>query len=281
MRIDAHHHFWRYSPEEYGWIDDTMAAIRRDFLPPDLAAEIRSAGIDAVVSVQARQSLDETNFLLDHAAAHPWIAGVVGWLPLTDTRMGAVLDEYSARPQLKGVREILQAEPAAYMDRADFNAGLAQLHAHRLTYDILIVHHQLPAAIHLVDRHPNQIFVLDHIAKPPIRAGGIEPWATHMKELALRPNVFCKLSGVVTEADYHSWSYDRILPYLETALAAFTPERLMFGSDWPVCRVAVSYAAWVQTIERFSAPLSWNERDALFHRNAVRAYNLTEAKDRP
>ena len=114
MRIDAHHHFWRYSPEEYGWIDDAMAAIQRDFLPPDLAAEIRSAGIDAVVSVQARQSLDETNFLLDHAAAHPWIAGVVGWLPLTDTRMGAVLDEYSARPQLKGVREILQAEPAAY-----------------------------------------------------------------------------------------------------------------------------------------------------------------------
>lgn len=280
MRIDAHHHFWRYSPEEYGWIDDAMAAIRRDFLPLDLAAEIRSAGIDAVVSVQARRSLDETNFLLDHAAERPWIAGVVGWLPLTDTHIGAVLYEYSARPQLKGVREILQAEPAAYMDRADFNAGLAQLHSHRLTYDILVVHHQLPAAINLVDRHPNQTFVLDHIAKPPVRAGEIEPWATHMKDLARRPNVFCKLSGVVTEADYHSWTYDRILPYLETALAAFTPQRLMFGSDWPVCRVAVSYAQWVQTIERFAAPLSWNERDALFRRNAVRAYNLS-VKDRP
>lgn len=281
MRIDAHHHFWRYSPEEYGWIDDAMAAIRRDFLPADLAPEIRSAGIDAVVSVQARQSIEETNFLLDHAAEHPWIAGVVGWLPLTDTGINAVLDEYSARPQLKGVREILQAEPAAYMDRADFNAGLAQLRAHRLTYDILIVHHQLPAAINLVDRHPNQIFVLDHIAKPPIRTGETEPWATHMKELARRQHVFCKLSGVVTEADYDSWTYDRILPYLETALAAFTPQRVMFGSDWPVCRVAVSYAAWVQTIERFAASLSWNERDALFHRNTVRAYNLTEAKDRP
>ena len=281
MRIDAHHHFWRYTPAEYGWIDDAMAAIRRDFLPGDLAPEIRAAGIDAVVSVQARQLPEETDFLLDHAAAHPWIAGVVGWLPLTDTRIGAILDEYSARPLLKGVREILQAEPAAYMDRADFNAGLAQLHPHRLAYDILIVHHQLPAAINLVDRHPNQTFVVDHIAKPPIRTGETEPWATHMKELALRPNVFCKLSGVVTEADYRSWTYDRILPYLETALAAFTPQRLIFGSDWPVCRVAVSYLQWVQTIERFTGALSWDERDALFHRNAVRAYNLAEAKDRP
>ena len=281
MRIDAHHHFWRYSPDEYGWIDDAMAAIRRDFLPPDLAPEIRAADIDAVVSVQARPSVAETDFLLDHAAAHPWIAGVVGWLPLTDPRIAAVLDEYAARPKLKGVREVLQAEPTSYMERADFNAGLAQLRAHLLTYDILIVHHQLPAAIALVDRHPNQTFVLDHIAKPPIRAGDIEPWATHLKELARRPNVFCKLSGVVTEADYRSWSYERILPYMEAALAAFTPRRMMFGSDWPVCRVAISYAAWVQTVERFTAGLSAEERDAVFCRNAVRAYNLTEAKDRP
>ena len=274
MRIDAHHHFWRYTPAEYGWIDDAMAAIRRDFLPGDLAAEIRGAGIDAVVSVQARQTLEETDFLLEHAAANPWIAGVVGWLSLVDPGIDRMLEKYAARPALKGLRHVLQAEPAAYMERQDFNAGLSQLRQHNLTYDILIFHDQLPAAIGLVDRHPNQLFVLDHIAKPAIRSGALEPWATGMKELARRPNVYCKMSGVVTEADYQSWTYDQIRPYLQAALEAFTPARIMFGSDWPVCRVATTYAGWVQTVERLTAALSTDERDAIFRRNAVRAYNL-------
>ncbi|HLJ78624.1 MAG TPA: amidohydrolase family protein [Acidobacteriaceae bacterium] len=280
MRIDAHHHFWRYTTEEYGWIDEAMASIRRDFLPGDLQAEIRSAGIDAVVSVQARQSIEETEFLLEHAAANPWIAGVVGWLPLVDPAIGKLLEEYAARPGLKGLRHVLQAEPVAYMERRDFNAGLARLREHNLTYDILIFHDQLPGAIALVDRHPNQVFVLDHIAKPAIRSGAVEPWATHMRELARRPNVACKLSGVVTEADYKSWTYEQIRPYLEIALEAFTPARTMFGSDWPVCRVATTYAGWVETVERLAAPLSADERDALFRRNAARAYNL-EPKERP
>ena len=274
MRIDAHHHFWRYSPEEYGWIDDAMAAIRRDFLPGDLAAEIRGAGIDAVVSVQARQTLEETDFLLEHAAANPWIAGVVGWLPLVDPGIGRMLEKYAARPALKGLRHVLQGEPVSYMERADFNAGLAALREYELTYDILIFHDQLPAAIALVDRHPNQVFVLDHIAKPAIRSRALEPWATHMREIARRPNVYCKMSGVVTEADYKSWTYDQIRPYLETALDAFTPARTMFGSDWPVCRVATTYAGWVELVERFTVALSADERDAIFRRNAVRAYNL-------
>lgn len=280
MRIDAHHHFWRYTQEEYGWIDDAMAAIRRDFLPDDLAAEIRGAGIDAVVSVQARQTIEETDFLLEHAAANPWIAGVVGWLPLADREIGKLLEEYAARPKLKGLRHVLQAEPAAYMERPGFNAGLARLREHGFAYDILVFHDQLAAAIALVDRHPNQVFVLDHIAKPAIRAGEREPWATQMRELAWRPNVFCKLSGVVTEADYQTWTYDQIRPYLEIALDAFTPGRTMFGSDWPVCRVATTYAGWVQTAERFAAPLSADERDAFFSRNAVRAYKL-DVKERP
>lgn len=280
MRIDAHHHFWRYSPEEYGWIDDAMAAIRRDFLPGDLAAEIRSAGIDAVISVQARQTIEETDFLLEHAAAHPWIAGVVGWLPLVNPGIGELLEQYAARPRLRGLRHVLQGEPVAYMERPDFNAGLAQLRAHHLTYDILIFHDQLPAAIALVDRHPKQVFVLDHIAKPAIRAGALEPWATHMRELARRPNVFCKLSGVITEADYKSWTCEQIRPYMEIALAAFTPARTMFGSDWPVCRIATSYAGWIELVERFTAALSADERDAFFRRNAVRAYNL-DVKERP
>ena len=274
MRIDAHHHFWRYSPEEYGWIDDAMAAIRRDFLPGDLAAEIRGAGIDAVVSVQARQTLEETDFLLEHAAANPWIAGVVGWLPLVDPGIGRMLEKYAARPALKGLRHVLQGEPVSYMERADFNAGLAALREYELTYDILIFHDQLPAAIALVDRHPNQVFVLDHIAKPAIRSRALEPWATHMREIARRPNVYCKMSGVVTEADYKSWTYDQIRPYLQAALDAFTPARTMFGSDWPVCRVATTYAGWVELVERFTVALSADERDAIFRRNVVRAYNL-------
>jgi L-fuconolactonase len=275
MRIDAHHHFWHYTPAEYDWIDDAMASIRRDFLPADLAPEIASANIDAVISVQARQTLAETEALLAWATAHSWIAGVVGWLPLTDPTVGDLLDRLADHPALKGVRHVLQAEPDAYMDRADFNAGLAQLCARNLTYDILVVHHQLPAAIRLVDRHPNQVFVLDHIAKPPIRTRELNPWARDLADLARRPNVFCKISGLVTEADYATWSYQQILPYLEAALAAFTPARLMFGSDWPVCRVATTYLGWVRTIERFAATLSDAERQALFHDAAARAYRLT------
>ncbi|MGC2618956.1 MAG: amidohydrolase family protein [Acidobacteriaceae bacterium] len=274
-RIDAHHHFWHYTPAEYGWIEDAMAGIRRDFLPPDLAEEIRPAAIDAVVSVQARQTLTETDWLLELAAANPFIAGVVGWVPLTDPNIGELLERLSPNPWLKGVRHVLQAEPDSFFDRISFNEGLAQLHPLNLTYDLLIVHHQLPAAIHLIDRHPNQIFVLDHIAKPPIRTGALHPWQTNLTELAQRPNVFCKLSGIVTEADYQSWTWEQILPYMETALQAFGPTRLLFGSDWPVCRVATTYTGWVHTVERFAQSLSEDERKALFHSSAVRAYNLS------
>jgi L-fuconolactonase len=274
MRIDAHHHFWRYTPAEYGWIDDAMASIRRDFLPPDLAPEIAAANIDAVISVQARQTLSETGFLLEHAAAHPWIAGVVGWVPLIDPAVGDILDRLMDHPALKGIRHVLQAEPDDYMDRPDFNAGVAQLRPRNLAYDILIVHHQLPASIRFVDRHPNQIFVLDHIAKPPIRTGDLQLWAHDLADLADRPNVFCKLSGIVTEADYATWSYEQILPWMETALAAFTPARLMFGSDWPVCRVATTYVDWVHAVERFAATLSAAECRALFHDTAAHAYRL-------
>ena len=275
MRIDTHQHFWHYTPGEYGWIDDAMSAIRRDFLPADLAQEISAAGIDAVISVQACHTIRETEWLLEHAAANSWIAGVVGWVPLIDSAAAELLAPLAASPALKGIRHVLQAEPDAYMDRPDFNTGLAQLRAFNLTYDILIYHAQLPAAIRLVDRHPDQVFVLDHIAKPAIRAGELQPWVRNLAELARRPNVFCKLSGVVTEANYSTWTYEQIAPYMDAALEAFTPARLMFGSDWPVCRVAVTYADWVRTIERFTAPLSNTEREAIFHTTAARAYRLT------
>lgn len=275
MRIDAHHHFWHYTAAEYGWIDDAMASIRRDFLPGDLEKEIRPAGIDAVISVQARQTLAETAWLLEMAAAHSWIAGVIGWVPLSEPSWAANLEKLAGRTPLKGVRHVLQAEPEGFFDSPAFNAGLTALPRLNLTYDILIFHRQLPAAIRLVDRHPNQVFVLDHIAKPDIRGGDIETWRENLTELARRPNVLCKLSGVVTEADYHHWSYEQILPYMEAALAAFGPHRLMFGSDWPVCGVATTYGDWVRTVERFAQTLSVEEREALFHRNAVQAYRLT------
>jgi L-fuconolactonase len=275
MRIDAHHHFWHYTPDEYGWIDDAMASIRRDFLPSDLAPEIAAAGIDAVISVQARQTLSETHFLLALATAHTWISGVVGWVPLTDAHAGERLADIARQPKLKGIRHVLQAEPDTYMDRPDFNVGLSQLRALNLAYDILIYHHQLPAAIRLVDRHPEQVFVVDHIAKPAIRRGELQPWARNLNELARRPNVFCKLSGVVTEAEYATWTYEQILPYLDAALEAFTPARLMFGSDWPVCLVATTYLDWVRTIERLTEKLSAAERQAIFCDTATRAYRLT------
>jgi L-fuconolactonase len=274
MRIDAHHHFWHYTAAEYGWIDDAMAAIRRDFLPADLEAEIRPAGIDAVISVQARQTLAETEWLLAKASAHSWIAGVVGWLPLAGPDIGPLLERFSANPWLIGVRHVLQAEPDVLMENSDFNFGLSQLRAFNLTYDILIVHHQLPAAIRLVDRHPNQVFVLDHIAKPLIRSGETQPWQDNLAEMARRPNVFCKLSGVVTEADYTQWTYEQILPFMDAALTAFGPCRLLFGSDWPVCRVATTYSNWVHTVERFAQSFSRDECNALFHRNAAQAYRL-------
>jgi L-fuconolactonase len=275
MRIDAHHHFWHYSPDEYGWIDDAMASIRRDFLPSDLAPEIAAAGIDAVISVQARQTLSETHFLLALATAHTWISGVVGWVPLTDAHADERLADIARQPKLKGIRHVLQAEPDTYMDRPDFNVGLSRLRALNLAYDILIYHHQLPAAIRLVDRHPEQVFVVDHIAKPAIRRGELQPWARNLNELARRPNVFCKLSGVVTEAEYATWTYEQILPYLDAALEAFTPARLMFGSDWPVCLVATTYLDWVRTIERLTEKLSAAERQAIFCDTATRAYRLT------
>jgi len=276
MRIDTHQHFWRYTPDEYGWIDDAMSAIRRDFLPADLASEISATAIDAVISVQACHTIQETEWLLQLAAANSWIAGVVGWVPLIDRNAAEILAPLAANPWLKGIRHVLQAEPDAYMENRDFNLGLSQLRAFNLAYDILIYHAQLPAAMRLVDRHPDQVFVLDHIAKPAVRAAELQPWKRELAELARRPNVFCKLSGVVTEANYTTWTWDQILAYMEAALEAFTPSRMMFGSDWPVCNVAVSYTGWVRTVERFTARLSTAEQEAIFHTTAAQAYRLTD-----
>ncbi|WP_263352554.1 amidohydrolase family protein [Acidicapsa acidisoli] len=277
MRVDAHQHFWQYTREEFGWINDSMAAIRRDFLPADLLPLLDEAGIDATVAVQACQSLAETEWLLELADKEPRIAGVVGWVPLIDPNVERTLDTLSANPKLKGVRHVLQGEPDEYMARDDFNSGIALLQRYSLTYDVLIFERQLPAAIRFVDKHPEQPMVLDHIAKPLIAVRELEPWRTHIRELARRPHVSCKLSGMVTEADFDEWTVDDLRPYVETALEAFGPERLLFGSDWPVCAAACGYVRWANVVKDFVSELSRNEQEMIFGRNAVRFYRLDES----
>jgi L-fuconolactonase len=273
--IDSHHHFWNYTEADYGWIPPEWSMIRRDFLPDDLQKEIAAAGVDGVVSVQARQSLLETDWLLGFAAQHAFIRGVVGWLPLIDPAVETPLDTYAANPKLRSLRHVLQAEADdAYMLREDFNRGISALTRRGLAYDILILERHLPNTIAFVDRHPEQVFVLDHIAKPRIATGELEPWAKNIRELARRPNVACKLSGMVTEADVATWTPAQLQPYFDVVIDAFGPSRLLFGTDWPVCLAGVGYGRWKQIVEQALRRLSEPERAAVFGDNAVRFYRL-------
>jgi len=278
--VDSHQHFWRYDPQEYGWIDDDLAAIRRDFLPADLAREIAAAGVDAVVSVQARQSLAETRWLLELAEANGFIVGVVGWVPLVSPSVGDTLAELAANPRLVGVRHVLQGEAdPGFAARPDFNRGIAALRGLGLAYDVLVYERQLPAAVALADRHPDQVFVVDHVAKPRIRDGVVSPWRERMRELARRPNVYCKLSGMVTEADLRTWTRATLQPYADVVLEAFGPSRVMFGSDWPVCLAGCPYSRWLATVGELCAGLSAGEREDLMGGAGRRAYRL-DASDR-
>ncbi len=274
MRVDAHHHLWRYTPQDYGWIDDSMQALRRDLLPEDLAGEALAAGIDATVAVQARQTLEETHWLLDLAAQSSLIRGVVGWAPIAADDFAATLLSLCRNPLLKGLRHVVQGEPEGFLEGDAFHRGIRQLLSTGLVYDILIFARQLPAATRFVDQHPQQPFVLDHIAKPDIRGNGFAAWNQAIRELARRPNVACKLSGMVTEADWGTWTPAQLQPYFETVLEAFTPARLMFGTDWPVVNVASSYKQWVNTVDAWLAPLSPDERAAIRGETAARIYRL-------
>ena len=275
MKIDSHHHFWKYSAAEYPWIGEPMAALRRDFLPEHLQAEIAAAGIDGVVSVQARQSVRETEWLLSMADVNPFIKAVVGWVPLAKPDVSDTLAAFAANPKFRAVRHVVQEEPDdRFILREDFNRGVAVLRDFGLVYDILIFERQLAPAIEFVDRHPKQVFVLDHIAKPRIGDNVIEPWRTHIRELARRPNVFSKVSGMVTEADWKTWSEEQMRPYFDAVLEAFGPKRLMFGTDWPVCLAACGYSRWVELVRKFAGGLSADEQEWMFGRTAVEAYGL-------
>jgi L-fuconolactonase len=276
MKIDSHQHFWRYDPVRHDWITDAMAVLKRDFLPPDLNRELQVNGIGASVAVQADQSEGETLFLLDLAKRYAVIAGVVGWVDLCADNLPERLEHFSRNDKLCGFRHVLQDEPDdRFMLRKAFVRGIATLGELDFTYDILIYPRQLPAAIELVQKFPEQPFVVDHIAKPPIKSHETTTWAQNIREIAAAPNVFCKLSGMVTEADWSHWTEDNFRPYLDIVFEAFGPDRLMFGSDWPVCLLAGNYGQVKQIIETCVQKLSGAEKDNIFGSNAARFYGLT------
>lgn len=273
--MDAHHHLWRYTPVEYGWIDERMGVLRRDFLPQDLKPLLERAGIDGAIAVQARQTLEETEWLLRLAEQNPWMRGVVGWAPIAASEFPALLEKLRRNPKLKGLRHIVQDEPDDdFILGAAFNRGIEALQGTGLVYDVLIHARHLPQAIWFVDRHPEQAFVLDHCAKPRISIGEMEPWRTQIRELARRPHVCCKVSGLVTEADWARWKPEDLRRYFDVVLQAFGAERVMFGSDWPVALLASAYQRWAETVETWTAGLSVSEREAVLGGNAVRVYSL-------
>lgn len=272
--IDAHHHLWRYNEAEFGWISPEIEMLRRDFLPHELCCEMAKAGVDGAVAVQACESLEETRWLLECAEANPWIRGVVGWLPLLDRDVAEALREFAGAKKLKGIRYVVQAEAEDFILREDFNAGVSSLLGTGLVYDILIFERHLANTVEFVKRHPEQRFVLDHVAKPKIRAGELEPWRRNLFALAEHGNVYCKISGMVTEADWATWTLDGLRPYLDAALEAFGPERLMAGSDWPVCLLASGYGRWWETVREWTHGLGAEEREAILGGTATRAYGL-------
>jgi len=273
--IDTHHHFWKYSAAEYGWISDEMKTIRRDFLPADLKKTLDEAGVSGAVSVQARTTVEESDWLLGMAEKHDFLRGVVGWVPLTENDVEKHLERLAAHKKFKGVRHVIQGEPDDnYILRPDFNAGVKKLLKYKLRYDILIYERHLKPSIRFVDQHPNQLFILDHVAKPKIKERILSPWREDMIALGKRPNVYCKLSGMITEADWKKWSSADLAPYLDTALQAFGPKRLMFGSDWPVMLVAGQYKPWVELIKQTIKRYSVAEQEQILSRNAIAAYGL-------
>jgi len=275
MHIDAHQHFWRYERREYGWIDDSMAALRRDFLPADLKPELERSGFQGCVAVQARQTLEETRWLLELAERAPFILGVVGWVDLRSPRLRFELKSFAGNSKLVGVRHIVQSEPdERFLLQPDFLRGIATLEEFDLAYDVLIYPRHLPVVAEFVARFPRQRFVLDHLAKPPIKSGAVDSWTREIQELASFPNLFCKVSGLVTEADWQAWKPEDMGPYLDVAFECFGPSRLMIGSDWPVCTVAAPYSQVMDVVKNYIDKYAAEERNAVLGANAAKFWKL-------
>ncbi len=275
MRLDSHQHFWKYDAEQYPWMTEKLAELRRDFLPPDLAPELHEVGLDGCIAVQARQTVEESRWLLELADQCPLIKGVVGWVDLRADDVEKDLAQLAKRPKFVGVRHVVQDEPDdRFLVGREFQRGIEKLRQFDLAYDLLIFPRQLPAAIELVNAFPEQRFVLDHIAKPEIRGRQMEPWRGQVFELAKARNVMCKVSGMVTEADWNGWSNGDFQPYLDVVGEAFGPDRLMFGSDWPVCLLAANYGEVFNIIDRWSRNFDAEMREGIFGGNCGGVYKI-------
>ncbi len=272
--IDSHQHFWEYNPVVHQWINDDMRVIRKDFLPQDLLPILQQNNISGCIAVQADQSEKETDFLIGLANQNSFIKAVVGWVDLRAKNIRERLAYYLEYTVVKGFRHILQGEDPAFMLQPEFLKGIAALKEFGFTYDILIYPKHLPSAIQLVKQFPEQAFVIDHIAKPFIKDGLIDDWKKGIQAIAQFPNVHCKVSGMVTEADWKNWKQEDITPYLNTVVESFGPNRLMYGSDWPVCLVAASYEKMIGVVRDYFSSFSASEQEHIFSRNAYRFYHL-------
>lgn len=276
MIIDAHHHLWNFNKAEYAWMDDSMSILKQDYQPADLEKQLTGSDVVGTVAVQARQNLEETRWLLETASRHPFIKGVVGWVDLCSEQLSNQLDAFSSNPLLVGVRHIIHDEPDDdFMLRPAFIKGMEKLVQHNLAYDLLLFPKHLRKAFELVALFPDQRFVLDHLSKPFIKAGILDPWREEITALASEPNVWCKISGMVTEADHEHWKYKDFLPYLDTVVEAFGTDRIMIGSDWPVCRLAGEYQQIMDIPVRYFNDLDSADKEKIFSLNCMECYELT------
>lgn len=275
-RIDSHQHFWVFDPVRDSWIDETMQNIQRDFLPEDLEPLLKENQFEGCVAVQASQSEEETHFLLDLASKNDFIKGVVGWIDLRNENIQERLQFFSNQKKLKGFRHVVQGEADDFMDGVEFRRGIKALKTFNYTYDILIFERQLPAAIRLVKDFPNQKFVIDHIAKPDIKSGSIDSWKKGIEEIAKYDNVWCKISGMVTEADWKNWKPEDLKPYLDVIFKNFSVDKLMYGSDWPVLNVASDYDEVVKTLKDYISKFSIEDQNKIWFENAISFYNLND-----
>ena len=275
MIIDAHHHLWEFNQEDYGWIDESMSILKRDYLPAELEGMLAGSGVAGTVVVQARQKIEETAWLLKLAEENDFIKAVVGWVDLQSEDLDRQLERFSFHPKLAGVRHVIHDEPDDdFMLSPGFVKGIGKLKKYDLCYDLLLYPKQLSRAAELVLKFPDQRFVLDHIAKPAIREGVLYPWEDDLALLAACPNVWCKISGMVTEADPRNWKYEDMVPYLDVVVEAFGTDRIMLGSDWPVCLLAGEYGEVMNIGTRYFSYVSKEEQSRIYAGNCKTVYNI-------
>ncbi len=274
MTIDSHVHFWKYNKKRDSWITSDMKMLRQDYLPEHLMLSLQRNGIEGCVAVQADQSELETHFLVELSKTHPVIKGVVGWLDLQNEKIEDRLHYFSQYPVIKGWRHIVQSEPDDFLANENFLRGIKSLQAYDFTYDILVYHHQLKSAVEFVSKFPDQKFIIDHCAKPDIKNKKIDEWKMLMKEMAKHPKVYCKLSGLFTEAAWKEWSAGDFYPYLDVVFEAFGTNRLLFGSDWPVMLLSGIYVQWKSLLEKYMQSFTEEDHEKIFGQNAIEFYNL-------